>query len=622
MEIVTIDFETYYTQEYSLSKLTTEEYVRDPRFEVICVAVKVGDNETDCFSGTLQETRTFLQGLDYSHRAILCHNTAFDGAILSWLFGIKPRLWLDTLSMARPLHNVRVGGSLKALAAHYDLGVKGSEVVNAIGKRRCDFTPQELAAYSSYCINDVELTYRLFKKLCRGFPPAEIQAIDQTLRMFTEPLVELDTDVLVQYLDTLQTNKQKLLEDTGLAGLGEERLKKLLMSNSKFARLLTLLGVTPPTKISARTGKEAYAFAKTDTEFTALLDHPSQTVQTLVAARLGHRSTIAETRTERLISAADRGALPVLLNYYGAHTGRFSGGDKLNLQNFPRGGALRSALTAPDSHTLIACDLSQIEARITAWLARQNDLVEAFREGRDVYSEFATEIYKFKVTKQSHPKERFVGKVGILGLGYSMGGERFKATLETGAAGDVVEISQKDAQNIVRIYRQKNFQIVALWQKASYALNQMFRGKAGTINQYIAYDAEGFMLPNGLRLRYAGLRTSTTNGGLEYIANSRNWRKLERGETPEYTKIYGGKVVENLVQALAQVVIKEHMVALGARYRIVFQVHDEIVFCVPTEQADEAQQIISTVMSTPPTWAASLPVACEVGVGANYGECK
>jgi DNA polymerase len=392
MDIVTIDFETYYDQKFSLSKMTTEAYIRDPQFEIIGVGIKVNDYPTDWYAG--DNVGKFLKSLDYSKRAILCHNTAFDGAILAWHFGINPRLWLDTLSMARPLHNLTVGGSLAALTTHYGLGKKGDEVVQALGKHKADFTAEELAKYGEYCINDVELTHALFNKLKVGFPSSELLVIDQTLRMYTEPVIELDVPLLEKHLEEVRTRKRMLLTDLGLTGVSEEALTKMLMSNEIFAKYLKNLGIDPPTKISARTGKEAWAFAKTDKGMTDLLEHPDERVQAVVTARLGTKSTIEETRTESLIGVAGRGRLPIMLNYYGAHTGRFSGGDKLNLQNLPSRGntTIRRALKAPEGQLLVSCDSSQIEARTVAWVAGQDDLVQAFRDKRDVYSEFATEV--------------------------------------------------------------------------------------------------------------------------------------------------------------------------------------------------------------------------------------
>ena len=618
MDIVTIDFETYYDKDYSLSKMTTEAYVRDPRFEVIGVAVKVNDQEVDWYTG--KDVAGFLNAIDYSDKAILCHNTAFDGAILSWEYNIKPKLWLDTLSMARPLHSMTVGGSLKALATYYKLGDKGDEVMRTMGLRRRDFTPEQMDAFATYCIQDTNLTYRLFKKLMRQFPKEELLVVDQTIRMYTEPKLVLDPVVLDAHLEAIYDRKEKLLAKLG----GQEKAKKFLMSNNKFADLLRAFGVEPPMKTSPTTGKQTYAFAKTDTAFTALLEHPKAAVRTIVEARLGTKSTIEETRTKRFLEISERGPLPIMLNYYGAHTGRFSGGDKVNLQNLPRGGQLRKALAAPDGHMIVACDSSQIEARLVAYLAGQDDLVQSFREGRDVYSEFASDVYNRKVTK-ADKVERHVGKTCILGLGYGMGPFKFQHSLATGFIS--VKVEDHEAQQIVSLYRNKYHRIQAFWNRCNHALNGLVAGESGDMCSLIGYDPEGIILPNGLRIRYPALRRSAH--GFEYINDARVYRKFIRArvagdEAPEltWTKIYGGKVVENITQAVARIVVAEQMVKIGWRYPVALQVHDEIVCVVPEDQADTCMDYMMDVMSTAPKWAPDLPVACEADVGVNYGDAK
>ncbi len=624
MDIVTIDFETYYDKDFSLSKMTTESYIRDPRFEVIGVGIKVNDYPTDWYTG--DNPARFLKSLDYRDKAILCHNTAFDGAILSWHFGINPKLWLDTLSMARPFHQMTVGGSLKALTTYYGLGQKGEEVLNALGKRRANFTPDEMNRYGEYCKNDVELTYQLFKKLSKGFPVSELMVIDQTIRMYTEPVIELDRELLEKHLEEVKARKRTLIQDMGLKDVSEEAVTKALMSNQIFAKYLANLGIDPPTKVSARTGKETWAFGKTDKGFTDLLEHPDERVQVAVAARLGVKSTIEETRTENLIGVSERGRLPIMLNYYGAHTGRFSGGDKMNLQNLPARGnnTIRRALKAPAGQLLISCDSSQIEARMVAWLAEQHDLVGAFAENRDVYSEFASEVYGRTVTK-ADKIERFVGKTCILGLGYGMGAEKFRRTLEVGQGGISVKIELSEAERIVRLYRQKNHKIVALWQKCGHALGGILARQSGIIGKCVTYDEQGIKLPNGMYIRYPALRANANN--YEYIADARQYRKAVKdrvmtGEADDisWTKIYGGKATENVVQALARIVVAEQMVAIGQHYHVAFQVHDELIITAPATHASEAEQHLVEVMSTAPIWCADLPVACEAGHAENYGD--
>ena len=311
MSIITIDFETFYEKTtYSLSKLTTEEYVRDDKFEVIGVAVKVDDGDTEWASGTYEQIKKFLLSFNWKDSAMLAHNCMFDGFIMSERFGITPKIYLDTLCMARALHGVEVGGSLSALTERYGLGQKGDEVIAASGKRREDFTEEDLSRYGDYCINDVKLTYKLFKVIiAKGFPKKEMKLIDLTLRMFTQPKLDLDLNLLEQHYNDIRDAKAKLLVDAGMDNRDE------LMSNPKFAELLKGLGVIPPMKISPATEKETFAFAKSDEEFKALAEHPDVRVQALVAARLGTKSTLEETRTERFIGIAKRGLMPVPLKY-------------------------------------------------------------------------------------------------------------------------------------------------------------------------------------------------------------------------------------------------------------------------------------------------------------------
>jgi hypothetical protein len=384
MNILTIDFETAYGGDLGFAKQTTEEYIRDPRFEVIGVAVQVNDGEPEWFSGTHQKLYSFLNKYDWKNSIALAHNAVFDGAILNWQFGITPKGWLDTLSMGRALHGTQVGGSLAVLAQHYGIGVKGEQVKQYINYFRKNFTEEELADYGVYCKNDVALTWDLYGHMSQGFPASELRLIDLTVRMFTEPVLQLDKDLLQAHLVAEQKRKAAILDRFD---------KDTLMSNPQFANMLVSFGVQPPMKKSPANGKQTFAFSKTDEEFKALLEHPDIGVQAVVAARLGTKSTIEETRTERFIGIAKRGPMPVPLRYYAAHTGRWGGDDKINLQNLQRVSPLKYAITAPFGYVMIDSDSSQIEARTLAWLAGQDDLVEAFERGEDVYKIMASAIY-------------------------------------------------------------------------------------------------------------------------------------------------------------------------------------------------------------------------------------
>jgi hypothetical protein len=583
MDLITLDFETFYDRDYSLSKMTTEEYIRDPRFEAVGVGVKVGKGETEWASGTMEQLGKYLRRFDWDNSMMLAHNTMFDGAILSWHFDIQPKALADTMHMARALHGVESSASLKAVAERYGVGVKGTEVVRAMGKRRLDFTDEELSTYGDYCINDVNLTFDLFTKMSAKFPIKELKLIDLTLRMFTNPTLELDKNQLEAHLIAVRERKEQLLVEAGIEDKGD------LMSNPKFAEMLRGFGVIPPTKISPTTGKETYAFAKNDEAFKALLEHDDDRVQSLVAARLGTKSTLEETRTQRFIDIASRGKLPVPVRYYAAHTGRWGGDDKINLQNLPSRGpnakALKKAIIAPEGHTIIEADSAQIEARVLAWLAEQQDLVTAFANKEDVYKKMASTIYGVAVDDVTKD-QRFVGKTTILGAGYGMGAVKFQAQLKTFG----FDMPLDEARRVINIYRDANWNISNLWKECQIMLRYMVQGnrvnfgKAGVIG--VDPDKKALILPSGLPMYYTGLFGVEEEKGPQY------YYKTRAGDN----KIYGGKVVENVCQAIARCIIGEQMLRIAKRYKVVLTVHDSIVCCVPDAETDAAKAYVEESM--------------------------
>ena len=600
-QLLTVDFETYYDKDYSLSKVTTEEYVRSDLFEVIGVSVKVNEDPPQWFSGTHQQTAQWLGQFDWGNSLVLAHNTMFDSAIISWRFGIIPLGWLDTMSMAQAVVPATQSKSLANLAVYYEVGVKGTEVINALGKRRIDFTPQELARYGDYCVNDTELTYTLFNKLLDGFPQQELKLIDLTIRMFAEPVLEVDTEMLVEHLTSIRNFKDKLLDASGLD-------TETLMSNNKFADWLRSRGVEPPMKISPATGRDTLAFSKTDKNFLALQDHEDVIIQTAVAARLGVKSTLEETRTERFIGIGSRGKLPVPLKYYAAHTGRWGGSDSLNLQNLPSrtgSSALKKSIVAPQGFVIIDADSAQIEARMLAWLSGQNDLVEQFAVGEDVYRIMASAIYNKDVSDITKD-ERFIGKTVVLGCGYGMGAEKFKNMLSL----QKIAMEKSEAERIIRIYREKNFKIKQLWGEGQNALRFILQKRNAPIGQHdvVRVMDGGLLLPSGITMLYNNLRQDEE--GFQYDA--------KKNET---VRIYGGKVVENIVQALARIVIGQQMLKIAERYRVVLTVHDAVACIAPETEVLEAKRYVEECMRSAPEWATGLPLNCESGYGRSYGDC-
>ena len=622
MKLITLDFETYYTKEFGFSRLTTEEYIRDPRFEVIGVAVQVENGEPEWFSGDRESLRKWLWKFDWKNSMVLAHNTLFDGAILHWHFGITPAVFLDTLCMARAIHGVDAGGSLAKLATRYQIGEKGTEVNDAIGKARLDFTPEDLAQYGEYCKNDVRLTYDLFNIMSKGFPMEELKLIDMTLRMFTHPLLYVDQETLTERLTDLLSEKSELLGSLKeqLKCDTEEEVRDKMSSNPKFAKVLESFNIIVPLKKSPTTGKEVPALAKKDEGFIALTEHEDTFIQHLCAVRLGTKSTLEEKRIERFmeIGKRNKGMMPIPLKYYGAHTGRWSGTDKINFQNLPsrdvKKKALKKAIVPPDGYMVINSDSSQIEARVLPWLAGQDDVVKQFADGEDVYSVFATEVYGRPISKKD-PTERFVGKTCILGLGYGTGALKLQHTLSTSQPVSV-KLDEEECKRIVGVYRDKNDKVVDLWGEADRMLNQMLNGNITKPLQFgkhacVYYDNDGIILPNNMRIRYANIRREDIDGKSQIVYDSRKGT----------ISIWGGAVVENVVQALARIVVGAQMVEINDTYRVALTVHDAAVVVIPDDEVDEAINLITGLMSKPPAWADGLPVACEAKAGATYGDC-
>lgn len=918
-KLCVLDFETYYDREYSLSKMTTEAYIKDERFQAIGVAMKFDEGPIVWYAGP-ENVERVMRETDWEDVMVVCQNTAFDGAIMKWYYDVSPLAWCDTMGMSRALFPHEKSHSLKAQAERMGVGVKGEEVLNALGLYYQDFSEAQLLRYGEYCRNDVELTHKLFKMyLGMGFPKVELKLIDLTLRMFIEPALRLDRELLESHLKDVKKRKNDLLEEVRDVMLGDnpdvdfvytifsqgtDGIKKLLMSNEKFADALRYLGVTPPMKTSPTTGKQAYAFAKTDEAFQALADHPLESVQALVAARLGNKTTLEETRTERFIDMASRGSFPVPLRYYGAHSGRWSGQDSINLQNLPsRGpnaGKIKRAILAPEGHVVIDCDSAQIEARTLAWLAGQQDLVEAFERKEDVYKLMASKIYGVPVD-QIDKQKRQVGKTVVLGCfgprtlvlttrgwvpiihvqatdmvwdggewvphagvipqgendvwtaygvsatsdheiltergwvewceviknpslwqsarsvgsspflrgnpiqpqgeelpggnlfvgahvdgkalsyartsskagalgatvarklrrilngigstrafaqmrlsargfstaflhaypgvttptiertktmgngassctphgkltaprsssiyyrltamtnriwswiestwirgtsratfdslggqstrqtdaasercrrasrplkqkmqtydiayagprnrytvltsegpiivhncGYGVGHVKLQGFLKTQAG---AEVSLDEAKRIISTYRSASYRIAELWEKSGKALSNLMQGYASDIDAVGLIKAvpdKGITLPNGLFIQYPNLRSVVKDDGKSEMVYTSKGLPV---------RIYGGKVVENFTQAVARCVVAEQALRIAKRYKVVLTVHDAVAIVAKESEAKEAQAYVEECMSWNPKWAGGLPLACESGMGASYGDC-
>jgi DNA polymerase len=396
-----------------------------------------------------------------------------------------------------------------------------------------------------------------------------------------------------------------------------------LMSNEKFAEALKSLDVDPPTKLSPATGTTTWAFAKTDPEMAELSEHPDQRVQALMAARLGLKSTIEETRTQRFINIGNASVtyngnpvMPVPLKYSGAHTHRLSGAMNLNMQNLPSRGdtTLRECLLAPEGHKVLTVDAAQIEARLTAWLAGQQSLVDVFASGEDVYCSFGTKLYNRPITKKDKV-ERFCSKTAVLGLGFGLGAVKFckVINLQARASGIDLRMDDAEAKRVVNLYRATYNNIKQCWYMLDKRIEDMIAGRAeGKTFGPCWFENDAIVLPSGLRLHYEGLHYHSEWQSMVY---------MQRGKPK---RIWGGTMLENVVQALDRVAVMEAAIRIKQRtgLQLANQVHDELVYVVPEDAVDIVKDVLLEEMSRRPVWGPDLPLSAEAGVGDNYGACK
>jgi len=602
-QIVTIDFETYYDKDYTLSgRMNISEYVRDDRFHAHGVGIKIGNGKTLWYTG--KNIPLALREIDWSKSAMLAHNTAFDGFICSQVYGIKPAFYLDTLSMARAAHGHHMRHDLDTIAKAHGLAGKVKRDALADTKGKQQLTDKEARALGAYCVDDVDDTYKIFWKLFDHIPDEELQLIDLTQRMFSDPVLRIDIPRVQAELEEEVSGKAAALLRSGAS-------VEDLMSNEKFAELLRRAGVNPPMKVSLSTGKMTYAFAKSDLEFQKLLQHSNKQVVALAEARIKVKSTIGETRAVRFLEAGKNGMrLPILLNYSGTHTHRWSGGNKMNLQNLKRGGELRRSILAPEGHVIVVADSSQIEARVLAWLADQRDIVDAFAEKKDVYKLMASAIYGVP-TDQITDDQRFIGKICVLGLGYGMGHVKLQQTLKQGVLGPPVDILVEECRRIVDIYRSRNYKIRQLWKTMDGIIASMLTGTRGKLGP-LTYGKGYIQLPNGLFLQYYGLHGEAEVRHGDLVVTEATYL-TRQGRS----KIYGGLLTENVVQALSRCIIADQMLEISKKYRVVTMTHDEIVAVCPKKDAKKCLADMLRVMSTAPEWADGLPLAAK----GDYDDC-
>ena len=647
--ILTIDFETRWdSKDYTLSKMTTEEYIRDARFKAFgaCIHEYGNDKVTQWYRD--DELHRILSTYDWTQTAILAHNAQFDVSILEWKYDTHPAFIFDTLSMARALRGVEVGNSLAKLASDFNLPPKGRAVHSTDGA--VELRKDVEIELAEYCKHDVYLCEQIFNRLITGYPAKELRLIDMTLKMYTRPMLVLDEAMLLKALEEERTSREKLLQKLNIE-------ETALASNPQFASILKTLGVVPPTKVSKTTGKETLALAKNDALFQALLNGEREDVALLCEARLRVKSTTERTRAQRFLDISQRGSLPVPLSYYGAKSGRWSAskGSAINMQNLKRGSFLRKAIMAPEGTQLVVGDLSQIEPRVLAWLCDYEDMLTIFRSGSDAYAAFGAQMFNIPgLSKESHPDLRQSAKSALLGCGYGLGWASFASQLLVGFLGappvryekafakklgvtsemvekfldwedNLVKMSEiphncselelaihcVTAKRIIDIYRATAYQVVSFWEMCNDLLEVALYGGAECKHKCLTFRKGEIELPNGMKLLYPDLRkVKDDKGRSQYVYG------------PDATKIYAGKITNNVTQALARIVMTDGMLRVQKRYPVVGTVHDELICVVPDEEAKEALPWVLAQMTAEPSYMRGIPLDADGGYNRRYGEAK
>jgi len=640
-----LDWETFYDprNKYSLTVMDPPSYILDPRFEEIGCAVKLDRADTVWIDGP--HVATYLGDLKAAAKQaqrpirFISHNILFDGCIASWRHGFVADQYVDTLGLSRALLGYLLRShSLAQVARFLGLGEKGSTVLKVAGMRRADIIASGLyGEYAAYSCTDSNLARGIFDRLFPVMPWAETEIADIVHRAALLPEVMLDRQVLAVHAQAVRIEKDQQLAAAGLdisSPDARARSVGMLQSNEQMAAVLTGMGIVPPTKVSpSDPTKTTYAFAKTDQDFIDLLEHPDPAVQTVVAARLGIKSTLEETRTARLDNIATlqfpaygSGLLPAAYRVSGAHTHRLSGDWQLNLQNLPRPSLrrpearLRRSVVAPAGKKLVASDSRQIEARMAATFCEQWDFVEEFATGKDPYSIMASKVFGYPVDKSMVP-QRFCGKLLVLSGNYQTGWERYQHTVshnsrEQLGPTNVILISDADAQQQIMTYRADRDKISGMWRFIQYVvIPAMTRPDTDFMLNCVRVMHEKLVLPNGMCLHYHNLHQDLLGG---------NWLYQFGGRLK---KCYGGSILENICQALARIVVmtaalrlRDPMDAIGAK--LVLQGHDELVYCVADQFVDYAKQLLDWAMRLRPEWLPHLPVDCETGVGQNYADVK
>lgn len=622
MRIVVADFETYFDTEYTLSKLSTEAYIRDPRFEIHGCAVKWSPQH----DARWYDRRQFEQVVkeeDWSDVFLISHHAAFDHFILNHHYGVRPKMSGCTMSMARLLTSPHLSVSLDNVRKYNGIAAKTTPYNLFRGKHWHELTPYEQQAVADGAVDEVESIWKIFQIYAKDFPAEEFEVADTTIKMFTIPALRADVGLLAQVWENEAKNKNARSAELNIT-------EAQLQSADQFAQLLRDEGVEPEKK-NGKNG-EIYAFAKNDQFMMDLLDHDDDRVRLLAEARIGAKSTLMQTRAETLGYMAQRGPLCVYLRYAGAGTLRPSGGDGSNWLNFKRSSPLRKAILAPEGYLLAPVDSSQIEFRVCMYLAGQENVLDQLRRGEDPYVDIASEFYGEKVYKpeKGDPRrlemeqKRGCGKQAKLMCQYGAAGKQFQKTAKAGLYGPPIDMALEDAERFVALYREMHPAVCAkhtgYWAVANKMIARLGGGPPLDWGPLHIRDHRIY-LPNGCPMIYDTLEFHKPEG--EEWDNARDFEKdgYWRVRTRQgWKKMWGSKLVQNICEAVSRVIVTQAMIRITRMgYRILNHPYDELLVLIPKDgRQEEHLKRCKAEMKRTPTWLPGIPLDCEGHLGERY----
>lgn len=653
---IIVDYETFYSDEYHLNTskkggLSYPAYIQDSRFMVYGMAIDTGRHQDWIMA---KDIPLWLES--HAQDILVAHNGFFDFGVMRWHYKFSPAYMLDTLLLANHvLGSARdAGGGGNGLASlAIRLGLSSEKGKPEFKGLRTLSEPQ-WAALIAYAKQDAKLEREVLNILLPQMTNQdfELWLLDHTLRIYTNKPLPVDLDKIGKTKILIETRRTERVAAGKVA-------PSVLSSNKQFgealAKRLKAAGTVMPMKKGAK--GMIPALAKGDAAFLALAEHKCPYVQDLVRARLVERSaTQALARLNTLEKHANLG-IPVHLIYYGAHTGRFSAGGGFNFQNLTNpdratdpvdreiAEAIRGSIIPSPGNVFVASDAAQIEARGLAWLAGQQDILDAFASGADLYSAFISEVLGEDIHKPTENEEhnkpdvakhlklmRHVGKESVLGLGYMMGVDKFLFTLrsrnrDVAKLIDAGKITEAMAEEIVKHYRSKYTEIVQFWEDITRAFHKARNGISSQVGFLefikVASGAVGIVLPSTRTLFYRNIRAETEEGGKPGLSFLQNRKQRIEWRHGGGQKIYGGLLAENVTQAISRDVLAEGIYsAEQAGFPVAMHVHDEIVCEVPKAQGQEALDFLNKTLSTPPIWAPGIVLGAEGKIGTSLSKKK